>query len=256
MLVLPYAMAPLEAALCVKTGTTFPLAASLQQPAPDRKVQRAVLWVGGTFTDEIEAAAVAALLRAHDIAVDVISGDSRTKDNFLEIYASSTYELIWVTAHGEYDHYRPHMVTIGLAGADQSVSLQELTAVQVPEAGRRLLVLNICDGATGAVLGGVLGLGMAQLIAGSHQAVISHMWPVDQRISPAFAALLARELARGAPFFDGYSRAVKHIAAGKVVLVDELRSMGPDAAELAERVANRDFDSQNIYFYGSAVFLE
>lgn len=256
MVVLPHMMAPLQAALCITSGRTFPLSVSLQQPAVDREVKRMVLWMGGTFTDEIEAATVAALLGAQGIEVVVISGETRTKERFLEIYASEAYDLIWVTAHGEYDHFQPHQITIGLAGTEHSVSLQEFDAVQVPQTGRRLLVLNICDGATGAVLGGALGLGMSQLIASRHQAVISHMWPVDQRISAAFAALLARELAQGESYFKAYCRTVKYIAAGKEALLEEIRLMGPDAEQLAERVANRNFDPSSIYFYGSAVFLE
>jgi hypothetical protein len=255
MLVIPHTMVPIQAALCVATGRTFPIAASMQEPAADRTVKRVVLWMGGTFTDEIEIAAVTALFNAAGIVVENVSGAARTKERFLELYGSDGPDVIWITAHCEYDHFQPHKVSIGIAPG-QFVSLSELEAVKVPGQGRRLLVLNICDGATGAVLGGVLGLGLGQLIAGCHQAVISHMWPVDQRISPAFGALLACELSRFASFFDAYSNSVKSIAAGKERLIETICAMPADLSQLVDRISSREFESSNIYFYGSPVFLE
>ena len=142
------------------------------------------------------------------------------------------------------------------SNSEEIIGISELEEIQVECDRRRLLVLNVCDGATGAVLGGALGLGVAQMLAQPAQAVISHMWPVDQRIAPVFGALLARELARGEIFFESFGRTITQMNVDKEQLVESLGESPAEFSTLIERIENRDFDPKCMYYWGSPVFLE
>lgn len=249
---------PIQAALLSAKGVTYPISVSLQTPEVDRKCQRVLLWYGGTLMDDRERDGIVPIFASAGIAVDLVPREERTKSRFLECYSDPKYDVIWVTAHGEYDHFKPHETYITLdEQAEIHLPLLEIESIELPRCGRRLLVLNICDGATAGALGGALGLGLANSLAGARQAVISHGWPVHQSISPIFAGLLATELAQQAkPYFEAFCNTLTSLNQPKDDLVQTLRDASRSLTTIAETLDGQNFDPQNIFYWGSSQFVE
>jgi hypothetical protein len=248
---------PLQALLLKATGRTLPLAGSLQEPQPDRPLRRVLIWPGGVFTEQFEVDAVCERFDHHGVAAEVVDQAQLTLDRFRTAYASPDFDAIWITSHGFFNHWDPHTAYLQLnRDGDQRMLLEELVDTPFSGSGRRLLVLNVCDGGTAATLGGALGIGIAPMVASSNQAVISHMWPVDQRISPAFGALLAVGLTREHGYFAAFEFALGSLLRGREAVLAELRANLSPGSELVDRVERRSIDSENIMFWGSPVFYE
>jgi hypothetical protein len=257
MLSIPGQPHPPQAILLRSLGRTWPWTGSLQEPLPDRPLRRVPLWPGGTFPEQFEIEAVVGRLEAHGATVEVIGQEDLTAERFRAAYADPAYDALWIITHGIYNRWDPHTAYLQLSpDPGQRMYLDELVEVPVPGDRRRLLVLNVCDGGTVATLGGVLGIGIAPMVASAGQAVISHMWPVDQRVAPAFGALLAIRLAGGASFFSAYSYAVRSLSGGRDNLLAELRAGLPQPSPLVEHLERRNFDPDNITYWGSPVFYE
>lgn len=73
---------------------------------------------------------------------------------------------------------------------------------------RRLLVLNVCDGARFVEPSLLPRVGLAAGLLGPTQATISHLWPVRLLPSAAFDACLTYQVAQGLPYFEAYCAAV------------------------------------------------
>ena len=254
----PHWSSSIQTALLIAAGWTLPSAPSMQEPAENRRVRRAVYWSGGTLVEAFELHAIRASFDAAGIQLDVVQASDCTRDRFIEVYASADYDVLWATSHCEYEHFDPHQTYLKLDPAGVArASLLELEGIAIPEKGRRLLVLNVCDGATAAALRGALGLGLANSLAGSHQAVISRGWPVDQRIAPVFGALLARNLA-AAPenYFGAFCQALRSMNQPKADLATTIGTEPAAFDELKKRVENVSLDSDNFAFWGSPIYLE
>lgn len=112
-----------------------------------------------------------------------LSQFSGNQDDFLRMYQSSEFDLIWIDTHGEYDQFNPHRA--GLVVAEGAVVQlgQLIGRAPTQVVGRRLLVLNACDSAASGPIGAPGGLGLASSLASAKQAVVAHFCPVDQRIA-------------------------------------------------------------------------
>ena len=94
------------------------------------------------------------------------------------------------------------------------VSLRDFAELPAPKGDRRLLVLNACDSATAASLGGPSRVGLAGIGAGTTQAVIAHLWPVRWIPAACFGVLLATGLVRNKSFLSAFRYAVKMLQSG------------------------------------------
>jgi len=248
---------PLQALMQAGTGRCLPISSSLQEPFPDRVIRRAVIWFSGDdYFSAMEAEAVVALLDAAGIHCDCMSGQVHTKADFLNIYRNSDYDLIWVAGHGECDRWAPTTPTI-LVGAGGGIGIDELLALQVEVGakGHRLLMLNICDGGSAAVFGGMHKLGLAPMLASRAQAVVGHLWPVDPLVAAGFGILLARELANTpGDFFAAYGRTLAAMRAPWQPFIERVAE-GLDC-QIFERMRNNERDLENIFHRGSSCFFE
>ncbi len=257
MAMIPYQQHPLQAMLLKDTGITWPMIASLQNPKPDRHIKRALIWSGGTLSAAAEVETVAALLREHGVKVEAVDGSAANKDQFVEQYSDPSYDLVWVVAHGEFDPHNPHLAGIRVhATRAEVVTLVDLENIALAGDRRRLLMLNICDGATAGTLGGLCGPGLGPMLVSSRQTVISHVWPIDQRISSAYGVLLALGLTKSTSFFEAFQYAGLRVAREKSDLLQELEGHLGSTNEVVRRLSNRDVEADNIALWGCPVFLE
>jgi hypothetical protein len=248
---------PLQPVIASATGRTLPLLTSFRRPEPDRPVRRVLIWSGGTFLGAVGVSAAAELLSQHGVGCDIIPDEARSAEEFLRRYAAGEYDVLWVDAHAEYDHYDPHRVYLRLFPGDgRGLSLAELAAIPVPGGGRRLLFLNVCDGGTATPMPGPSKLGLAPMLAGARQAVVSHLWPVEQTYAALLDGLLAVGLVRARGFLAAFSLAAESLRAGDDHVFALLRREMGEGCELATRLSARSLDLGNISAWGSPAFFE
>jgi hypothetical protein len=247
---------PLQALMAAAPdGTILPISSSLQQPEADRPIRRALLWAAeNDYYSSFEIEAVQAILTRAGVNCDRKSGVGSRPEDFLPTYADPEYDLIWVAGHGEIDRWRDGSARL-VAGDNCLIGIDALVAHMPDAAGRRLLMLNICDGGVSAVNGGIHRLGLAPMLANARQATISHLWPVRPPVAAAFGALTADALTRYRSHFDAFVDTLLRMHAPSSDVSDAVRQIIPEQ-ELVQRLENADLEMDNIFNWGSAAFFQ
>ncbi|MFT7573223.1 MAG: hypothetical protein ACI9JL_004285 [Paracoccaceae bacterium] len=221
----------------------------------DREIKCAGIWYAGNdFYSEMEAVALSRLLEDRGVRVSLESGEKKSKVDFTHFYENPDFDLIWVAGHGIYDHWEPMSLAV-LAGNDGEVSIDEMLACEFEGEGRRLLVLNICDGGVAAVLGGIQKLGLAPMLASHKQAVVSHHWPVEPRAAAAFGLMFARSLvSQERSFFQSFECALDGLRRPWEEIVDEISEVVE--SDVVDRFRNVNIDTNNLFHWGSPCFFQ
>ena len=235
----------------------WPYAVSLEKPLEDSVIKKICMWCGaGSYTEMIEVNAVRSVLRSSNIEIDYFSSEDTSLSQFIGIYESSDYDVIWVMSHGEYDHWEPGSVKIEI-GAGEYLSLEQVLRLKVPKCNtRRLLFLNVCDGATYSDLGGIPKLGFAPALSNSQQCVISHLWPVNPYAAALFGALYAIAISKGCSFFNAYSDALNNMTSSNDLIFQLLDEFVDDEGELKARILNQSIECAKIAHAGSPAFFQ
>lgn len=248
---------PVQAVQMEKLGRTWPIVASLQPPLQDRPLRRIVLWSGaGSLSEELEVHSVQSIFQRCGLEVEVHSPDVTTPEEFLTVYQNPLNDLVWVVSHGEYDHWAPKNVTIQIGQSQNFIELNHLLDQEPRQAGRRLLVLNVCDGGRFEEIGALPRIGFAPALAGRHQAVISQMWPVKGLAAAAFGTLLAGRLASGEGYFKAFTGVLETIRCPRDVLAKRICDTLGSWGDLCERIDRSGDDYENFSLSRSAVFYQ
>lgn len=232
------------------------------RPRRDRQVRKALLWGdGNALSADMELDMVEHAFSKAGVVVVRPDPQTYTRELFLELYCDAEFDVVWVASHGEFDHWRPHHVQLELARELPTVGLEELWG-RAPKTGeRRLLFLNVCDGARFAEPGLLPRIGLAPGLAEGWQATISHLWPVRLYPSAVFGALLGHAISRGQGFFEAYISALQGTRKSTHDLAADLEHMYGRRAdgrrfELVERLERQESDFSRIETWGSAAFFQ
>jgi hypothetical protein len=247
---------PIQAIQLQRMGRTWPIVASLERPLPDRPPRRVAVWSGaGSMTESMEVEAVRSVFHRRGVAVEVHAPGTTSVGDFLNVYKNPEFDVFWVISHGEYDHWAPKNVSVQIGHSQNFIRLDDLLGEAPQSEMRRLLVLNVCDGARFEEIGALPRIGFGPALAGANQAVVSHLWPVRGLPAAAFGALLATQLAVGVPFFAAFSSALTAVRAPRDKLVGKLVD-AVGRMELTERVAQSGESFENFGACGSATFYQ
>ncbi len=244
---------PLQAMFVSHVGRSWPLVRSYQAPDIDRHAHSVFVWVASpkTYTADLE---VGALRRIFGDRLNIATAEDGSFERFLQEYRSKVHDIIWVISHGDFRHHQPHTSALQMAEGHR-LGVQELLALRVPEHGRRLLVVNSCDGGTAAPLNAPAELGIAASVAGRHQAVVSHICPVHPLAALVFGAVFAKHLVEGNGFFAAFDAALKVMRGGRAAIRAELAACTA-YGELVPRLDNASLGFDNLIENGTAVFYE
>jgi len=236
---------PIQALMRKEAGWTLPLVKSFEQPLADRTVLTVLLLTGESLYTELETNALAKLLRARGIQVEVATSPTER--------SGVDYDVVWVVGHGEFSHYVPHHSKIVL-GSEETTAERLLAGL--PETStRRLLVLNLCDGGSTAWTGlHEMGLGVAS--SSRSLAVVSHLWPVDPLAAATFGVIFASHLLNAGGYFSAFTATLSVIGAGREVVLQHLIEVLGANDQLVGRVENRSSLFDTIFHWGSPVFFE
>lgn len=247
---------PIQAIQISRGAHSAPILASLRKPFPDRKVRRVAIWSGaGSLTEEIERELVAATFRKGGADVEVVTAQDASVGDFLKLYEESSFDVIWLMSHGNFEHYSPKRASLVVDSRGGEVGISELLT-RIPNLQhRRLLVLNVCDGGRFEELGVLPRVGIAPSAASASQATVSHLWPVHGISAAAFGVVFANHLMLEPCFFDAFTRTLSDLHAHKANLADLVRnSAGGDTNQLTDRIDRSNIDFTNLAHWGSSVF--
>lgn len=258
-LIMPSKPHPIQALQLAVLGTTWPLSASFRKPLPDAPIRKVAIWaIGGLMGQDYELVLARDIFAGSGVAVDIFAGEEENGTTFLDIYKNPEYDVLWLISHGEYDHFSPKNSTLAL-GQEKTLAMQELLLHKVERNHRRLLVLNVCDGATHAGEGVLPHIGFAAALAGPGQATISHKWPVAALPAAAFGALLALRLCRQDPYFVAYKNTILQMIAGGddgQSIASDLVEVSTESSDFLDRLRYSQNHINAFAHYGSAAFFE
>jgi hypothetical protein len=238
-------------------GKTWPLSSSLEKPKPDAEIKKVCLWCGaGSFTETMESNVLIEIFASVGIYVDYFSSEQTTKEAFSQIYASDDYDVIWLMSHGEFDHWNSGQISIEI-GAGEKITLEEALSLEKPKSmSRRLLMLNVCDGATHTILDGLPKLGFAPALTSNQQCTISHLWPVNPYVAATFGAIYAEKLSKGNGFFEAFTETLIVLREPTGKVVDYLRNNVLNSNDIQERLNNNSINLELMVHSGSSAFFE
>lgn len=247
---------PLQAVQMRILNNTWPLATSIRRPLCDAKVRKVAVWVGGgSLTEDLEVDALVKIFSSAGVLVDVFDSEYYSVEDFLDVYLEDGYQIIWLVSHGEYDHFDSGAADLQITKSRDFCSIDKLLGVEVQCDQRRLLFLNVCDGATHPGNSLFPRLGFAAALAKKNQAAISHLWPTHGYAAAAFGAIFAIEVIREKSFFDAYKATLSQFIEQPENVVDVVREYVGDC-ELADRLLRSGYDLSGFYAYGSCAFYE
>lgn len=237
-------------------NNTWPLTASFLKPRKDEKIERVALWSGAqSATEEIEIKILEQIFGKVGISVDIFNSHTSTIEEFRSLYSNESYQVIWVMSHGEYDHFASKAASIQIS-SDTFINLDDLLTVTVSNQARRLLFLNVCDGATHPGNELIPRLGFAAALARDNQATMSNLWPVEGRATAAFGAVYAINLAKGFSFFEAYKNTILSFINNSEAIPNLIDDFLDCSSDLTDRLRATDIQFQQLDVYGAVAFYE
>lgn len=245
---------PLQPVMLREIGFVVPMCYSFQQVEESRQIQTVLLWQDDTLFSSVECDGIVHILTRANIQVVRLNAYEHTLDDFKREYESNDYDYVHISAHGEHRHYEPHQSYIQLGAAIQ-LHNEQLTAFQNSWDLRRLLVLNICDGATTSLFNSPVSMGVSNHLIHSKQSVLSHLWPVNPRIAVLYGFLAATCIVRKLTYSEIYREIVSILLNGKEAIIEYLQPFVDDA-DILQTVENIDIDLTNFTYWGSLAYFE
>lgn len=189
MSLLPSHNHPLQGALCAR-GIVPPLiSVSLEDLADEPETRQFIFFLSShTFTHDLE---VECIKNEFGGAAKIITDPSR--ERFLAEMNDDQNTHVYISAHGQYDHWEDHEDHIYFSEAS-IIPVAALRNVRHSPASRRTILLNVCDGGTSPLSFNFNNQGLAASLAAGNQVVVSHLWPVKPLYAAAFGMLMLKEL--------------------------------------------------------------
>ena len=164
------------------------------------------------------------------------------------------FDVIWVMSHGLFDHWSPK--TMSFSMGNEKIFIQDLIDLKISSEKRRLLFLNICDGATSQNTDSISRIGMAPSIACAEQCVISHLWPVMPYAALVFSGCLAINLIEEKEFFKAYEASLSDMLKGRAHIIEKFEPYVGLNHAVIDRINNSSVAFEILAHGGSAAFFE
>lgn len=120
------------------------------------------------------------------------------KNNFIKSLNDMDYDILYISAHGEYEHFTSRKEEIVFWSEDNEesyrISTKEINEKINKKKDKKILILNICDGANCGLSYLVSERGVANKFAIKGHIVLSYLWPVEPKYAVVFGCLVLYEL--------------------------------------------------------------
>ena len=115
---------PIQSIIAKELNITIPSVHSFSNPEKQRRISNVFIWQGDTQLSEIECNALSDLFDKNNINVSLHKCNKSCKEIFLENFFNNEYDLVWISAHGEFDHYEANKSYLDL-GNDIKITRDE-----------------------------------------------------------------------------------------------------------------------------------
>ncbi|TGM78631.1 hypothetical protein EHR04_02400 [Leptospira levettii] len=246
---IPAQRIPVQPLLVKYKNTCIPFSVSLKEPFESRKIKNILVIEGDAFTVPQEADDLERICRDHAIKIKRITFE-KGKSIILSEYQNPDYDCVFILAHGTYEHYNVQDSEIHLSDKIKLYPSELIPNISQTMNTQRLLVLNICDGASFTNYNNALiENGISVRACGPSQAVIAHLWAIPFQFAPLFSKLLLLALIRsnGENFLTGYRNCLQ-LLSGQLNLEENeyISKSNIDFLEL---------NSDIIYIWGSSAYF-
>lgn len=252
---------PLQALTLKELQITFPIHTSLQKKSTYPAIRSVLLWQGNSNTSEFECNALGSIFYQAGVQVTTMVHGMASKQDFVEAYKSTKYDVIWVSSHGHREYYEADNSSFSLSHTE-TVSVSELAAIPIQQTEMRLLFLNVCEGGANTQIGEFRNVGFGHMLTSSNQDVLSHLWMTDSYVAALLGVLVGVGLCQpNISYFSAYLFAMRTLLTGREHSINQLAKLTlgtpqPAITELIDRLENYSYlELNNILKWGSAVYF-
>lgn len=246
---------PLQALMLKSIEKTLPINLSLSEKIEFSKVEKILFWSGFSQTSEIEMEALKEIFDSKKVTFEIHNEENSNLVRFQSRIDELNPEIIWISSHGDYNHYEPNVSEIKLS-EKESITIRDFELLVNNSDKRRLLFLNICEGGVHSQTGEFKNLGFPNLLTADNQDVISHLWMAEPRFAYVFGVFFALGVTHlQKNFFDAFQYALLKVLSNKTSILEELEKLPLELVNLKERITNNDgTEWGNIITTGSPVY--
>lgn len=172
--------------------------------------------------------------------------------DLLKILKSDKYDIISITSHGEINTRDPlnNVIKVG----NEYIPWYQFKPETYNINNKRLLYLNFCDSGHFALKKGFILESFSTYLTNSHQATISHMWPVNQNYSSVFLMIFLHHLTFTNSYKEAYSLTLLLAINNKFDEYIEKHNL--NSMELFKIFQNSSLEKSSIINWGSLLFQE
>lgn len=120
-----------------------------------------------------------------------------TREQFLHILNTVDYDILYISAHGEYEHFNSIYEEIVFGNEEEGffkISSDDIESNISTKLDKKILILNICDGANSGLSYLVANRGIANKFTVKGHVVLSYLWPVEPKYAVVFSSLILYQL--------------------------------------------------------------
>lgn len=193
---LPIDTHPVQACLVLNKKIVPPLInISFDGKKVDRKIKKILCFLTrDSYTHDKEYEFFLSL--ETDYEIKIITDPN--KDLFIKLLNDTDYDILYISAHGKYEHFTSRNEKIVFWNEDDKesyiVSTKEINEQISIKEHKKILILNICDGANCGLSYLVSERGVANKFAIKGHTVLSYLWPVESKYAVVFGCLVLYEL--------------------------------------------------------------
>jgi len=242
----------LQPMMISELGFTFPILQSFKNPLPPRQIKNVLVWRGLSNMPDVECDGIKLIMEKKGVNVTILDGYVCSVQDFIDHYNSPLFDVIFVCGHGQYKPGEPHESYIQLH-ENKELNIADLSKLRLDINERRLLFLNICDGASSVLKNGPQGISISQNLVNDNQSVMSHVWPVSPRCAMIMNWILAGLLLDGNDYLSIYTQMVLLIKDGKAGMLEFL-SRYTSESDMLDRITYSDENYSLFYYWGSLTY--
>jgi hypothetical protein len=246
---------PIQALMLKSIKKTLPINLSLSNKLDFTKIETVLYWSGNSQTSEIETEALNEIFYSKNIIFEIHNEENSSLNKFVDRIKQINPDVIWISSHGEYQHYEPNLSKIHLT-ENFSIGIRDFKQLINNSDKRRLLFLNVCEGGVHSQTGEFKNLGFPNLLVSNNQDVISHLWMADSRFAYVFGVFIALGIAHlEKNYFEAFNYSLSIVLDSKDSILNNLDEFPLALTNLKERIQNNDgTEWGNIITTGSPVY--
>jgi hypothetical protein len=193
---LPIDTHPVQACLVLNKKIVPPLInISFDDKKVDKEIKKVLCFLtrnSQTYDKEIE------FFSSLELVYEITIITDPDKNNFMQLLNDMDYDILYISAHGEYEHFTSRKEEIVFWNEDDEesyrISTKEINEKIIIKEDKKILILNICDGANCGLSYLVSERGVANKFAIKGHTVLSYLWPVEPKYAVVFGCLVLYEL--------------------------------------------------------------